>query len=97
MEHSLRILLLDDDEVDRMAVCRALSKIEVSVDVSEAANYEEATTYLNNNQLDCVFLDYRLPGKDGLAVVKEVRAYFNAMRRFRIPKLINNLASLCAV
>ncbi|MGD1910987.1 MAG: ATP-binding protein [Rivularia sp. (in: cyanobacteria)] len=73
MEHSLRILLLDDDEVDRMGVCRALSKIEVSVDVSEASNYEEATTYLNNNQLDCVFLDYRLPGKDGLAVVKEVR------------------------
>lgn len=73
MEHYLRILVLDDDEVDRMAVCRALSKIEVSVDVSEASNYEEATTYLNNNQLDCVFLDYRLPGKDGLAVVKEVR------------------------
>lgn len=73
MEHSLRILVLDDDEVDRMAVCRTLSKIEVSVDVSEAANYDEAIVDLENNQFDCVFLDYRLPGKDGLAVIKEVR------------------------
>ncbi|MEM9925649.1 MAG: ATP-binding protein [Cyanobacteria bacterium P01_D01_bin.50] len=73
MENALRILVLDDDEVDRMAVCRALSKIEISVDVSEAANYDEAIVDLEKNQFDCVFLDYRLPGKDGLAVVKEVR------------------------
>ncbi|MEO1376162.1 MAG: hybrid sensor histidine kinase/response regulator, partial [Cyanobacteria bacterium J06635_10] len=54
-------------------VCRALSKIEVCVDVSEATNYDEAIIDLENNQFDCVFLDYRLTGKDGLAVVKEVR------------------------
>ncbi|MCJ8279816.1 MAG: ATP-binding protein [Rivularia sp. ALOHA_DT_140] len=73
MENLLRILVIDDDEVDRMAVCRALSKIEIGVEVLEASNYEEVANDLNNYQFDCVFLDYRLPTLDGLAVVKQVR------------------------
>lgn len=73
MRKELRILVIDDDEVDRISVFRALSKIELSVNVSEACNYDEAINYLENNKFDCIFLDYRLPGKDGLAVVKEVR------------------------
>ncbi len=73
MEKTLRILLIDDDGVDRMAVCRALGKIEFSVNILEASNYEEAITYLENNEFDCIFLDYHLPGKDGLAVVRELR------------------------
>lgn len=73
MEKELRILVIDDDEVDRMSVFRALSKIELSVNVLEASNYHEAIICLEKHKFDCIFLDYRLPGKDGLAVVKEVR------------------------
>ncbi len=73
MGKELKILVIDDDEVDRMSVCRALSKIEFSVNVLEASNYHEAIICLEKYEFDCIFLDYRLPGKDGLAVVKEVR------------------------
>ena len=73
MEKELRILVIDDDEVDRMSVCRALRKIELSTKILEASNYDEAINYLVNNEFDCIFLDYRLPGKDGLAVVRELR------------------------
>ena len=73
MEKELKILVIDDDEVDRMSVCRALKKIEFSVKILEVSNYDEAINCLKKNIFDCIFLDYRLPGKDGLAVVREVR------------------------
>ena len=77
MEQGLNILVIDDDEVDRMVVYRALSKIQISVKLFEASNYEAAISYLENNQFDCIFIDYNLPGKDGLAIVREMRNYGN--------------------
>ncbi|KST65937.1 ATP-binding response regulator [Mastigocoleus testarum] len=73
MKKELSILVIDDDEVDRISVCRALNKIEFAVKISEASNYNEAVKYLERNKFDCIFLDYALPGKDGLAVVRELR------------------------
>ena len=66
-------LVIDDDEVDRMSVYRALNKIGLVVKISEASNYDEAIKYLERKNFDCIFLDYALPGKDGLAVVRELR------------------------
>ena len=73
MNKELSILVIDDDEVDRMSVCRALSKTELPINVLEAFNYNEAIICLEKYKFDCIFLDYRLPGKDGLVVVKELR------------------------
>jgi signal transduction histidine kinase len=74
MEETLNILIIDDDEVDRMAVIRALKTASVGIKFSEASDYSEAIEILENNKFDCIFVDYLLPGKDGLAVVKEIRA-----------------------
>ncbi len=74
MEEALNILIIDDDEVDRMAVIRALKAASVRMKLSEARDYSEAIEILEKHEFDCIFVDYLLPGKDGLAVVKEIRA-----------------------
>ena len=70
MEESLHILIVDDDEVDRMAVRRALLKSGMAITVTEATNCAEAIALLDANLYDCTFLDYGLPDENGLALVQ---------------------------
>ncbi|MCC5634450.1 response regulator [Nostoc sp. CHAB 5844] len=74
MEETLRILVVDDDEVDRMAVRRALTQAGVKMELSEAGNGQEALLALAITTYDCVFLDYRLPDQDGLTLIHRVHA-----------------------
>ena len=70
MEESLQILIVDDDEVDRLAVRRALIRSGISVTVTEATTCAEAITLLEVNLYDCSFVDYGLPDQNGLALVQ---------------------------
>ncbi|BAY15606.1 response regulator receiver sensor signal transduction histidine kinase [Anabaenopsis circularis NIES-21] len=74
MEETLRILVVDDDEVDRMAVRRALMQAGVKMELSEAGNGHEALLALTNTTFNCVFLDYRLPDQDGLTLIHRIHA-----------------------
>ncbi|HEY9637134.1 MAG TPA: ATP-binding protein [Coleofasciculaceae cyanobacterium] len=83
MEETIKILLVEDDEVDRMAVRRALKtagipvEMVVAVDCKsaiEAITSHGAQDTLHEQSFDCVLLDYRLPDSDGLALVEEIRA-----------------------
>ena len=74
MEEAVKILVVDDDEVDRMAVRRALVTAGVKIDLSEANDCAEAIATLQQQQFDCVFLDYRLPDGDGLSLVQQIRS-----------------------
>jgi two-component system, sensor histidine kinase and response regulator len=70
MEESLNILIVDDDEVDRMAVRRALFKSGMSLTISEATTCAEAISLLESQTFDCTFIDYGLPDQNGLAIVQ---------------------------
>lgn len=72
MEETLRILVVDDNELDRIAVRRALRKAGIKTKFSEAINAKEAIATLQNTTFDCVFLDYRLPDQDGLSLIREL-------------------------
>ncbi|WP_035993007.1 hybrid sensor histidine kinase/response regulator [Leptolyngbya sp. KIOST-1] len=74
MGRALEILLVDDDAVDRMAICRALSRADLAVQVTEVNNAQEAIDCLNSAAYDCVFLDYRLPEQDGLSLIRQWRS-----------------------
>ena len=65
-KESLRILIVDDDEVDRLSVKRALSKSGFSLVFMEAGTCMEAIELLSNHPFDCTFLDYGLPDQNGL-------------------------------
>jgi signal transduction histidine kinase len=70
----LRLLVVDDDEVDRRAVRRALRAAGVDADVSDAPDAPSALAAIRAGGWDCVFLDYQLPGGDGLRVLTTARA-----------------------
>lgn len=69
----LHILIIDDDEVDRMAVRRSLRKAQVEAEITMAASVSEAREKVGLSSYDCVFLDYRLPGGNGIELLREFR------------------------
>lgn len=73
MVERLRLLVVDDDEVDRAAIRRALAKTGVDAEVSEAADFASARLALLTGSFDCAFLDFRLPGGDGLELLRAAR------------------------
>ena len=62
----LTVLLADDDEVDRIAVRRALPR---SVTVVEARDARQAESVLREQRVDLMLLDYFLPPDTGPAVL----------------------------
>ncbi len=74
MEETVKILVVDDDEVDRMAVRRALKSAGVKMEFLEVDSCAGAIAVLQENTFDCVFLDYLLPDGDGLTLVQQIRA-----------------------
>ena len=74
MEERFRILVIDDDEVDRMMVRRALAASGVKADYDEAHDGRSALAALAARHYDCALLDYRLPDGDGMSVLKAARA-----------------------
>lgn len=73
MEETLKILVVDDDEVDRMAVRRSLTSAGVQMVLTEVSTSFEAIAALQSQDFDCVLLDYRLPDADGIALVQAVK------------------------
>lgn len=73
MDRHFKILIIDDDEVDRMMVSRALSKGIGSVDLVETSSGAEGLAAAAQG-FDCIFLDYQLPDGDGLSVLTRLRA-----------------------
>jgi PAS domain S-box-containing protein len=73
-DQRLRILVADDDEVDRLAVRRALLKAELHVQLVEVADGTAALAALLREPFDCALLDFQMPGRDGLQVLREARA-----------------------
>lgn len=59
-----RILLIDDDQVDRAAVRRALAKSGLLHELTEAPDGLTGLGLAQEGTFDCVLLDYRLPDVD---------------------------------
>jgi signal transduction histidine kinase len=74
MPEPLRILLVDDDEVDRLAVKRQLRQAGVEASVEECADRAGALAAGAAGRFDCVLLDYGLPGTDGVTLLRELRS-----------------------
>jgi CheY-like chemotaxis protein len=74
VEGRLRLLVVDDDQVDRTAFRRMLSTTGARAEVSDAGGVLEAIERLAATPFDCVFLDYNLPDGDGLTFLRGVRA-----------------------
>lgn len=74
MQEPNRILLVEDDDIDIIAFERALKKSGLDYEVTVNHNTEEVLRLAAKEKFTCIFLDYLLPGSDGLAVLKKIRA-----------------------
>jgi PAS domain S-box-containing protein len=74
----MRLLIVDDDAVDRLAVRRAISRSGLAgSEITEAVDAAEALSVLaqsNGKAIDCVLLDYNLAGDTGTDVLDALRA-----------------------
>ena len=69
----LRVLVVDDDRVDRLLLIRALQQTDFDVTVGEADGVIAAIDLLTAESFDCVLLDYNLPDGDGLTFLRGLR------------------------
>ncbi|MEO7996240.1 MAG: ATP-binding protein [Gemmatimonadaceae bacterium] len=69
-----RVLLVDDDQLDRMAVRRALLATLPAVSIIEVEDLASGMRELLNAPVDCIILDYHLPDGLGLDLLMHVRA-----------------------
>lgn len=69
-----RILLIDDDEVDRMTVRRALAASGLDYALVEAADGRTGLARAREGGFDCVLLDYRLPDVDAFDLLRDLQA-----------------------
>ncbi len=68
----MRILIAEDEITIAKALKVMLEKNKYSVDVVH--NGDDALTYIQAVKYDALILDIMMPGKDGIEVLKEVRA-----------------------
>jgi DNA-binding NtrC family response regulator len=70
----MRILLVEDNADHTELMCRALTEYDLTWQVDRAVSGEEALCRLAEDEAyDLVFLDYSLPGRNGLEVLEEIR------------------------
>jgi PAS domain S-box-containing protein len=74
MEEQLRLLVIDDDEIDRLNVSRSLNKAGIFPEIHFAEKMSEAMELVKKLTFDCIFLDYQLPGSDGLKILGEIKS-----------------------
>mgnify|MGYP000040807516 CR=1 FL=1 len=70
---TLKILIIDDNEMDRLVYRRCLSMHETRVfSIEEASSAQEGLVLYNNEQYDCVLLDFHLGNCTGIDVLDQI-------------------------
>jgi two-component system chemotaxis response regulator CheY len=70
---SKRVLVADDSSTMRKIILRSLQAVGVS-DTAEAGDGDEAVTMFKAGAYDLVLTDWNMPKKNGLDVIREIRA-----------------------
>lgn len=74
MNERVRLLMIDDDLVDRLAIRRAVEQSGLSAEIEEAGTAEEALKKVKGDKpYDCLLLDHDLPGTSGVELTKKLR------------------------
>jgi DNA-binding NtrC family response regulator len=71
MDEKTKILVVDDEEVVRLSHIRTLASIHCDVEV--VRDGKDALRVMEQRPADVVLLDLRMPGMDGMAVLKMIK------------------------
>src|SRR3569623_3685656 len=73
MSERLRLLVVDDDLVDRLAIRRSVEQSGLDASIEEASDSTEALAKVATSTFDCVLLDQDLPGPSGVDLAMQLR------------------------
>lgn len=79
----MKVLVIDDDVVDREAISRALRKYP-DLQIEHAENSVSALIALECSEFDCILLDYLLPDCNGIELLTQI----NQISESRLPPVI---------
>mgnify|MGYP001549351322 FL=1 len=68
----MRVLFVDDNEMNRKVVKGMLEADEVAM--TEAESAELGLSMIDTGDFDVILMDLRMPGMDGLTAIRQVRA-----------------------
>ena len=71
MNTKTRILVVDDEEIVRLSHMRVLAGVQCEVEA--VVNGVEAVREMNRHPFDVVLLDLRMPGPDGMSVLRTIK------------------------
>lgn len=84
----MKILIVDDHAVVRQGIKQILSEMDEKCEIGEASNGADGLRLLRNDKWDLVLLDIGLPGKNGIDVLKQIKAEWK-----KLPVLILSMYS----
>jgi DNA-binding NarL/FixJ family response regulator len=70
----MKVLVVDDSKLARMAVAKVLNAIHPGWTRIEAANADEALKQMKTAEPDIAVFDFNMPGRDGLDLASEARS-----------------------
>jgi PAS domain S-box-containing protein len=76
MDESPRILLIDDNPIDRARIIQELEREFAALRVRQAGDERQCGEALRAGEFDLVLLDYLMPWTDGLTILRSVKARF---------------------
>ena len=72
----MRILLVDDEKIERDGIKFLIDKFQIPLTVHEAANGKKAWEYIEkHNNIDILLTDVKMPYMDGLELAKRVNEF----------------------
>ena len=73
MDRVFKVLVIDDDAVDRMTVIKAFKGADFQTEILEASDCKSGVGLAISHQFDCIFIDYRLPDGNGIELLQKLR------------------------
>ncbi len=73
MENTLRYLIVEDDDFDRMSVAAEAGKFPFLQQMGVCSHPLEAAEFLSRHKPDVVFLDIEMPGMTGIDLLRVIR------------------------
>lgn len=71
----IKLLVVDDDKVDREMISRLLLKSSNKYHITEASSVDEGLEFYDTGIFDAVLLDYRMPQRSGIEMIIELRTH----------------------
>ena len=75
-----RILIVDDEKIERTGLRLLLGKMDQKFEITEAVNGKEALEWLSCNRADILVTDIRMPFVDGLELVEQAARLYPDMK-----------------